>query len=73
MWPVLLFWGARGCGFWFDLHRYYQEQANDRRPNDRFVRVMNLVSFGSGHIALFLRLTLYYLPALLAWVNWSGA
>lgn len=62
-----IFWGAPGWGLWFDLHRHDEEQKHDRRHEDLFVRVMNAVSFGSDHVAMFLRLSLFLLPMLAAW------
>ncbi|CTQ53098.1 hypothetical protein LP7551_01619 [Roseibium album] len=68
-----VFWGAPGWGLWFDLHRHDEQQRNDPRRNDLFVKVMDSVSFGFDHIAMFLRLGLFVLPTLLIWSAWSGA
>jgi hypothetical protein len=65
-------WGAPGWGLWFDLHRHDDRQRNDPRRNDLFVKVMDAVSFGFDHVAMFIRLGLFVVPMLLAWSIWSG-
>ncbi len=68
-----LIWGAPGWGLWFDLHRHDDLQIDDRRRNSLFVKVMSFVSFGSDHLALFLRLGLFVLPTLGVWCVLSGS
>jgi len=68
----ILFWGAAGWGLWFDLHRHDHHQVEDPRRDDLFVRIMDAVSFKSDHVALFLRLSLFLLPLLLAWSYGTG-
>jgi hypothetical protein len=65
-------WGAAGWGLWFDLHRHDSQQTNDPRRNDLFVRLVDTVSCGSDHVALFLRLSLFLLPLLVAWCAVTG-
>jgi hypothetical protein len=38
-----------------------------------FVKVLDAVSFGFDHVAMFLRLGLFVLPTLLIWSVWFGA
>ncbi|MEM9635158.1 MAG: hypothetical protein AAGA50_27790 [Pseudomonadota bacterium] len=68
-----LFWGAPGWGLWFDLHRDDDQQRNDPRRNDLFVKVIDALSFGSDHAAMFIRLGAFVLPMLATWSAWSGA
>jgi len=68
-----LIWGAPGWGLWFDLHRHDHDKVNDPRRNDLFVRIMDAVSFGSDHVALFLRLSVFLLPMLMGWTYATAA
>jgi hypothetical protein len=67
-----LIWGAPGWGLWFDLHRDDQAQRYDHRRDDLFVQLVDLVSFGSDHIALFLRMSVFVLPTLAGWTYWTA-
>ncbi|CTQ45780.1 hypothetical protein [Roseibium aggregatum] len=65
-------WRMTGWGLWFDLHRDDEEQKNDKRHDDLFVKAINAISFGSDYVALFWRHALFFLPVPLAWFFLAG-
>ncbi|WP_298983500.1 hypothetical protein [uncultured Roseibium sp.] len=67
-----LFWRAPGWGLWFDLHRHDEEQKDDKRHDDLFVKAINAISFGSDYVAMFWRLGLFFLPVPAAWLYLTG-
>ncbi len=68
-----IIWGAPGWGLWFDLHRNDAADKDDPRRSDWFVRIVDLISFTSDHVALFWRHFWLVLPFLGASAYLAGS
>lgn len=62
---AFLFWGLFAWGRWFDLGRMPDNFAREGVEPDPFESFIDMISFGSDHVALFFRHYLMILPGLL--------
>lgn len=71
-----LIWAAPGWGLWFDLGA--NDDADDHRRDDWFVRIIDTLSFEHDYVALFFRFAIMLVPVCVAlgyfdYLTWQSA